>query len=462
MDPASPRFKELSNSIEMEPIPQIARQRLQAKAEPGEHPDADLLTAFAEKSLSATEREQIFQHLAVCADCREVLLLAQPQAGPEPAPAFHFPERWLGGTWLRGNWLRWGIVAACAVVVVSGAVLLRYPRQQLTSPAPQAPPLVASARQAPEASLDRLAPPPAEKRAPTREREKDRSAQLQLAPGRHQLTLDRQTATESAVKAQADKELASSALPQKELPGPAAGVASAKAEAFQKKVLAGGAVAAAETKSAPLYAKAAADQLKDDKTKDKDELRRDAPAAPPPASTEVQVTASAPPVTTDAAAANIAPAQTSETVEISSVPRAAAGVTGGRGALAKPQSNMVMRKAANVIAPRWIVSSDGSSLLRSLDSGNTWQTVAVANNVMIRAVSAAGSEVWAGGSAGALYHSSDLGGHWVQVNPEAGGERLTTDIVGIDFTDAQHGKVTTATREVWITGDGGQSWRKNH
>jgi photosystem II stability/assembly factor-like uncharacterized protein len=32
--------------------------------------------------------------------------------------------------------------------------------------------------------------------------------------------------------------------------------------------------------------------------------------------------------------------------------------------------------------------------------------------------------------------------------------------VAIEFIDVQHGKLTTASREIWTTSDGGQSWQK--
>ena len=56
----------------MQDVPKIVVKRLQSPAvEP--HPDADLLTAFAEKSLSGRERESVLQHLARCGDCREIV-----------------------------------------------------------------------------------------------------------------------------------------------------------------------------------------------------------------------------------------------------------------------------------------------------------------------------------------------------------------------------------------------------
>jgi photosystem II stability/assembly factor-like uncharacterized protein len=68
--------------------------------------------------------------------------------------------------------------------------------------------------------------------------------------------------------------------------------------------------------------------------------------------------------------------------------------------------------------------------------------------------------VWAGGSAGLLFHSTDSGGHWVPVNPVTDDATLTGDIVSLEFADSQHGKVTTSTFETWLTGDGGKTWRK--
>ncbi len=149
-------------------------------------------------------------------------------------------------------------------------------------------------------------------------------------------------------------------------------------------------------------------------------------------------------------------------------------------------------------SPRWTVTSSGA-LQRSFDGGTTWQNVdpAASSSVPLnrpatqvsnstaaaqaapanadaraykdkkaqsspafRVVAASGLEVWAGGSAGLLFHTGDGGNHWTQVTVSSGGASLTGDIVGIEFVDPQHGKLTTSTAESWTTSDTGETWQK--
>src|ERR1700685_1988493 len=111
------------------------------------------------------------------------------------------------------------------------------------------------------------------------------------------------------------------------------------------------------------------------------------------------------------------------------------------------------------LAPRWTLSSDGT-LQRSLDSGASWQTIVVSSKTVFRALAANDLDIWVGGSAGALFHSSDAGERWTQVRPVANGEALEDDIVGVEFTDTLHGKLTSSVEETWITADAGQTWQK--
>ena len=52
----------------MQNVPKTVRDRLQAAPPPVNHPDADLLTAFAERSLPHRERTVVLEHLARCGD----------------------------------------------------------------------------------------------------------------------------------------------------------------------------------------------------------------------------------------------------------------------------------------------------------------------------------------------------------------------------------------------------------
>ena len=79
---------------------------------------------------------------------------------------------------------------------------------------------------------------------------------------------------------------------------------------------------------------------------------------------------------------------------------------------------------------------------------------------VFRTVFANASDVWAGGSAGALFHSADAGDHWTRILPLSGSTLLTTDITSIRFSDLQNGTITTATSEVWTTTDAGRSWHQ--
>src|SRR5574340_1513972 len=97
----------------MADLPEIVRQRL--KQAVGEHPDAGLLTAFAENSLREREREQVLEHLSQCAACREVVSLALPEVEKPMAAAT--PARGNGFRWPLMRWA--ALVSAAAVVAIA-------------------------------------------------------------------------------------------------------------------------------------------------------------------------------------------------------------------------------------------------------------------------------------------------------------------------------------------------------
>jgi hypothetical protein len=137
---------------------------------------------------------------------------------------------------------------------------------------------------------------------------------------------------------------------------------------------------------------------------------------------------------------------------------ASAGIAAKQKVSAALAANKAMLPLAALL-PRWTLSSDGT-LQRSLDSGKTWETIPVGSQAKFRALAANGYDIWVGGSAGALFHSPDAGQHWTQMRPIAKGELLSADIIGVEFADPQHGKISTSAQETWTTDDGGQSWEK--
>src|SRR5947209_7264011 len=103
---------------EMDNVPNIVRERLKAAKTAMPHPDADVLTAFSEQSLSDGERVQVLDHLARCRDCRDILALALPEIDAAK-PVLHPSSE----SWFAWPVLRWGFVAAGILLVASIGVL---------------------------------------------------------------------------------------------------------------------------------------------------------------------------------------------------------------------------------------------------------------------------------------------------------------------------------------------------
>jgi len=94
--------------------------------QPGMHPDADALTAFAEQLLPANERDQILAHMAVCGRCREVVFLAQQAADEEPGIAAAFGREQKAQTRWMGGWRCGWIPAGAFAVLIGVATFLHF------------------------------------------------------------------------------------------------------------------------------------------------------------------------------------------------------------------------------------------------------------------------------------------------------------------------------------------------
>jgi photosystem II stability/assembly factor-like uncharacterized protein len=121
-----------------------------------------------------------------------------------------------------------------------------------------------------------------------------------------------------------------------------------------------------------------------------------------------------------------------------------------RGALA----TLEMDRSGEAAKTRWRISRDGH--VEHTVASSTWEQVMAAEPVTFRVVATVGNNIWAGGSDGALFRSTDGGKHWARVALADEHGTITT----IRFNSAQQGIVTSASGTTWETLDGGRTWSK--
>jgi len=131
--------------------------------QPGQHPDADQLSAFAEHALPPHEQQQTLAHLASCADCRAVVFLAG-QADPAESPQPVASRR----PWFLGWNLAWPAAAALACLILltlhlHNAGVPSRPAAVTTTASVEPPPPPLSAAPSPTAPAARPKPEPASK-----------------------------------------------------------------------------------------------------------------------------------------------------------------------------------------------------------------------------------------------------------------------------------------------------------
>jgi hypothetical protein len=435
----------------MEQLPKIVRERLKGPTG-GHHPDPDLLTAFAEQALPEQERSRVLLHLSRCAHCRDVLALAVPAVTATGPIDTARPT-----SWVQWRVLRWGAVAACFVIVGS-AVMLRRDSFRLQSAKTAAVQeegrgedlAYFRADQTASSQIPRQEPQSAAKSAAA-EAGNEAANQKFIARARDKALKSELSPMSPTAAAAPAPPVPSPARPKQIIAG-AMGAGSASGAAigavggrFAEADGITGQPVADETKKAAAESRTVTDLAVLGKSSEVIEVQAAAPAvesessrdkreavgkAKSPSSAMLDSLAASPPVAQNQAAL------TQETVG----------------------QKMDRTKLRHSLVSRWTISSDGQ-LQHSIDSGQTWQPVAVDDKASFRALSANGPDVWVGGSAGLLYHSSDAGTNWTQVKPVSGDAALKADIAAIEFTDLLHGKITTASGESWITEDGGQSWR---
>lgn len=452
----------------MENVPKIVRERLKAGTVAVDHPDADMLTAFAERALPEAERTTVLGHLARCGECREIVALALPPLEAAAMPVALSRSR-------RFTWpaLRWGFALAGVAVIASLAVVQLQRRSQSSSP------MMAYKAAQPAANGAINQTPPATPEPEAAENKKLPAAFVDGKTGHSERLPTRDKGGAAAPAVNAPQVAGGAGLSRGVLShGPK--VANQANQFQQQNANAFGGANVAMPVPPPSMAKQQPSaQLV---------ANEPVPAAP-------QMQPSSAPINTQAQNFDL------KTDAISDQPSNYGHGEEKVGRAKEPLDTVVHIEPEKVLAgpvrsdalvnsmpnTRWAITSAGG-LQRSLDQGNSWQDVNVRttpapaaamvrgslakakdsakadrieNGAMVfRAVAANGMEVWAGGSAGKLYHSTDAGNHWSKVVPSAGGAVLTGDIVKLDFADAQHGRVSTSTSEVWITGDNGLTWQK--
>ena len=483
MQLAGPEYKAAKlpiKTVTMTKIPNIVRDRLKA-APAGDHPDANLLTAFAEQVLPDRERIPVLEHVARCADCRDVLALATSPMASTTVPGHKDTASARKVSWFGWPMLRWGALAAC-VVVVGTAVFVRQDLRRSHSEAYMKSDAV------PQAAQKAVPQPPAisenavsnfiakeEKQEPERARKAEHDKKTAFAAARPVAPARSAPASALVDYATRANEFGSradyDALSKKDLPpkGAPAGLVggtmrTAPVPAAPQPLPGKDEALISPAVNLPVAGRNAMDVVDGQVPPKASQSARQVSGASE--AVEVQAAVQAETSTMQYSLKKEAPGKAKGAAADSSVVTLPASATKFEDktltAAAETRASRLeseLARGAFASSTRWTISSDGQ-LQHSVDSGKTWQPVTVGDKATFRALSANGPDLWVGGSAGLLYHSGDAGGHWTQIKPVADGASLTTDIATIEFSDRQHGKLTTSTGEIWITADAGQTWRK--
>jgi len=507
----------------MQRIAKLVSGRLQARPV-GPHPDADLLSAFAENALLDTERAQLLQHLEACANCRDIVYLAMPGSTDLQKVLSLRPSR---SSWFA---LRWGVLAAS--IVVAGVFVGRHslfharyqPAKVVVAPAPT--PYANMSEKKVPAELDamrdeRAAPKSVPQAIATQRPERkhmtarpqatldfEESGQVRVSPqpnpnqtvnsrvqnlpleGRNTTALSDLRGSESKPpsapqpvggiakdKNEIGSASSSPALVAKEstVKGDVSGtvVDPSGAVVANAKITAGGAIGT-KTATSDLSGKFSFDLPSGSYS-----IKAEAPGFQTTEIKQVAVLENKNP----AMRVMLQPGSTAETVEVSAaavgVDEAVVSTTASEARdssnefVAKRQQPASLQKTPAAARSRQQGIGSGTEspqvqwslssdggVQRSGNGGQTWQSVSVATGTTFRALSGLGANIWVGGKTGVLYHSGDSGRTWTRIVAVADGQKLQSDISHVDFYNALNGTVSTTNGEVWTTSDGGRTWQR--
>ena len=463
----------------MAEIAKIAQGRIQDQQLRGEvaHPDADLLTAFAEQALPARERDQVLTHLAQCVDCRDVAALAGVAvAEPElvSANAMGKPAAGRTGTsfWLWGP-LRWTAAAATAAVVLSAVWLNRneVQRQNLAVPTELSPAIVHSQKET-------VSAPVVQRREEPNAEPNERTNHMKAAP--------QVPAVRSESGAKLDASVKGKTAPPKQIDGESGNGVAAYAFLAEKKREATS--NRTDQKDMPLLRARSAEQLGHTQAGEASsnepvagplltaaagaaKAQRAVPSAHPVASNNVAVApASAPPAPevtmtfSRQAAGELAPADQVAESQAQAAPARDAQSEVRAGPMATPVTteqasldSLHKSLASQSTAMLWRVSSSGE-LQQSTDAGHNWRTALGEHSSKFRSVASSGAIVWAGGDDGALWSSLNNGVTWRKSAPSVEGHSPRGNLENIRMAGPKNVTFRTSAGETWSSTDGGVSW----
>jgi hypothetical protein len=437
----------------MSDIPQIVCERLRAIVPAEAHPDADVLTSFAEQALSGAEREQVVLHLALCRDCRDVVALSVPPleaVSPVEAPSEQVPV--LPTTRRSSNWfawphLRWAGLAAGVVVV--GSVLLLHPGKPSVVPDDSVKQTVERKTDTPptDSMIQPVpSPAPAPLRTLTADKGKPDNSRLltkQTVHGKDSQLNGLQAETPSTPGTLADNQRADSLGNNRNY-----GYDTARLPANRTGDAAGMTLATSSASS-----KTAAEDSQSMQSSSQQVMVVEGAAAEVP-SAQGTLTAR------NEATLPIQKAKPAAKEEAKMKSQAETGAARAQAAPSSPESRFALApqqrsKQSKDSVVQWSLAQ--GRLQRSVDGGGTWQTALQLQHPLL-SYAVRGTEVWAGGQAGTLFHSVDGGTTWTMVQPSTKARALTADVVGIQIQSPLEIALTAPNNESWTTSDGGKTW----
>jgi hypothetical protein len=414
----------------MSELPKIVRERL-AQVPAGPHPDPDLLNAFAEHTLAPRERSLVMAHVSACQECRQLISLAalplrdSELSPPPPAPA---------GRWFAWSYMRWSGAVAAVLLVASIALIFQ---QQWKQPAltPATSPAVTAKVESAEAAVgektEEQPSKPAD--ADSRLRAHDQLAKSEADAAAPPSKPAEATASKREQARGDYRDAKPAAAPP---PSPVAGVAA-------------GVGAPASSRDEP----AAEPQLQAELKKEKDQKFDSLALMTPGKANEAnqaknRAQAANAEFEAPAAESTAAPAATADQRSAENSKLARQASTPGE----RRRSALTWMDSGS----NWRVT-DGA-LERTAD-GRTWNTALSVPEVRFTAVATLGNNVWAGGSGGVLYVTSDNGRRWIRRQLNVGGTAISEEILAIAIDDARHGRVDTA-GGTYITTDAAATWQR--